>query len=100
MERFHKQPNEKFPIAADFSAVLAENESIDGNNSSVVAEDENGTDVSSSVLVSSSMTVDGPRLIVTVTGGDAGKRYKITFRCHTTTGNIYELDVQMIVNER
>ncbi len=100
MERFHKQPDEKFPIAADFAPVLADNESIDGAASTITAVDSAGNDVTSTILVSNSQTVDGTKLIVTVTGGTSGETYKITFRCHTTAGNIYELDVKMIVNAK
>ena len=93
-----KQPDEQFPIAADFGKVIAENETIDGAASSVTAVDSSGNNATNVVLVSNSMTVDGTKIIITVTGGASGERYKITFRCHTTANNIYELDVLMIVN--
>ena len=99
MEKFFKQPTETFPIAADFSAVLADGENIDGTASSVSAKDEDGFDVTNDVIEAGSLTISGARMIVTVKGGTDGKVYQITFSCKTDAGNLYELDVQMIVQE-
>ena len=99
MEKFFKQPAETFPIAADFGAVLADEETIDGTASSVSAKDEDGFDVTNDVIESGSLTVNGAKMIITVKGGEDGKVYQITFSCCTDIGNYFELDVRMIVKD-
>ena len=97
MAYFIKQTDEIFPIAADFSDVLATGETITEENSEVIAYDSSDIDVSSTILVSGSKSVLGSLLLVKVQAGEDGKKYKVTFKAVTSNNNIYELDIFMII---
>jgi hypothetical protein len=95
MEKFNKQPGEKFPISVDFSSVLTD-DSI--NTSSVKAFDESQRDVSADII-DGSPTVTNNNVIAVVKGGDSSKKYKISFEIVTNNGYIYQFDVLMQVRE-
>ena len=97
MAYFIKQTDEIFPIAADFSDVLATGETITEESSEVTAYDSGDNDVSSTILVADSKSVSESILLVKVQAGGDGKKYKITFKAMTSNNNIYELDVIMII---
>jgi len=97
MAYFIKQTDEIFPIAADFSDVLATDETITKESSEVIAYDSNNDDVSSTILVADSKSVLESLLLVKVRAGVDGKKYKITFKAVTSNNNIYELDIFMII---
>jgi len=94
MSNFIKQPNEKYPISIDYSAVLNESETI---SSREVIGYLGDTDVTAIIIDSSS--ISGDDILVVVKAGDAGNTYKITVRATTSDGNVYEKDVEMYVNE-
>ncbi len=94
MEKFIKQPWEKFPIAGDFSKVLGDEETIDSGASTVIAYNSAGEDVTEDIIDNISFT--DSRIIAKLKGGNDGENYKITFKAHTSQDNDYELDVMMI----
>lgn len=95
-DQFNKQPEEIFPISVDFSRVLAEGETIDEGESSVVAYDAEGEDVSDEIIEGSLNVVDG-KIYHKVKGGVSGLVYKITFLAVTSAANVYEKDIMMHV---
>ena len=99
MAYFIKQTDEIFPIAADFSDVLATGETIVTESCEVTAYDSDDIDVSSTILVANSKDVLGSILLIKVQSGTDGKKYKITFKAVTSNSNLYELDVTMIIKD-
>ena len=106
MDMFTKQTYEEFYIAGDFSEdedgndILDSGETIVLASSTVAAEDKDGTDVSSTVLDQSTKTVDGSQLkMLCKAGAEASSPYKITFKAVTSSGNKYEIDVRMNIEE-
>lgn len=99
MEKFTKQPYEEFVISADFvNVVTAEDEIISA--ATVSATDNTGTDASEDVLDDESVDISGTQVQVKVLAGDIDKSpYKVTFRCTTSTGNKWEMEVTMNVRE-
>lgn len=100
MDNFTKQPTEKYFVAADFSRALDEGETIVLNNSTVIAYDADGNDVSATVLESGTKQIDGAKLLIRVKDGTSGEKYKITFKAVTSQSNIYEHDITMKVVEQ
>jgi len=96
---FVKQPWEQFYIAADFSLVLGDAETIDGVNSEITAADYDGNDLTTDLIEAGSEQVDGDYYKVRCKGGVDKTNYKITFRAVTSLDNQYELDVRMKVKE-
>ena len=94
MESFNKQPSEKFKIEIDFSNLITSPETI---SSIDVKAYLFSTDVTSTVIDTSSYT--GTSIYVTVKSGTDGLTYKITVKATTSTGNIFEYDVNMIVKD-
>ena len=96
-----KQPSEVITLRADFSKELDSGDTIDVNASTATATDANGTDVSSSMIVSGSLKTDSSnkKLEVQVKGGTDKEQYKITLLAVTTNSNKYEVDVKLFVNE-
>jgi len=95
-----KQPAESFAIGIDFSGWLADGEAIVLGSSEAVAYDNNGQDVSSTILEDGSLATYNGILQVRVQGGTvAGKRYKVSFRATTDEGNTYEDDVLVIMKD-
>jgi len=100
IEEFEKQPYEEFFVAGDYSTVLDDDETLVLAQCVVSAVDKGGTDASSAVLDLPTMDVDGPYLKVRCRAGDPSlSKYKITFRCVTSEGNKWEIDVKMKVKE-
>ena len=95
-EIFEKQPWEEFSIWGDFIDNKETGETADLVTSSVVAEDKDGTDVSTTVLDQTTIAVSGTRLEIKVRAGTASvSPYKITFKIGTSLGNKWEVDVMM-----
>ena len=98
---FKKQPYEAFTVGANFENVMASTESIVVGTSAVTAEDKYGTDVSDSVLVDGSKAVSGFKLQIRVqAGSESASPYKITYKAVTDTGEQYEVDQYMQVEEK
>ena len=101
MPCFWKQPYEQFVIAANFGPDLAPEDGIVAEQSTALARDKDGNDATSDVIAPDSLVAEGHLLKVLVKGGNpALSPYVISFRCRTTVGEAYELDVRMEVIER
>lgn len=108
MKSFKKQTYEEFFISASILDVKEVSDSILLANSVVLAEDKDGTDVTSTVLDTASKRLDSDPSgtdtnnmlsILVKAGTTTASPYKITFRFVTTAGNKWEVDVRMrIVN--
>jgi hypothetical protein len=96
MDKFEKQPYEKFYISVNFADVLEEAEAI----SSAVCSAVDRTDAADSGVFDGEPVVDGTLVKIRVLAGEVAKSpYKITFRIVTWAGNQWEHDVQMKVRE-
>lgn len=98
MEQFEKQSYEEFTITADFSKNMETGETI--ADQSVLAFDKDGADASSIVTDQGTVAASGQTVKVLIQAGEqALAPYKITFRCTTSSGHKWELDVKMKVRE-
>ena len=95
MKSSKKQPNERHPINIDFTNLLDVGETIASKTATAV--DSAAVDKTSTVVHSSE--IDGSKIVVVVKAGTDGESYKITIRATTSSGNVYEEDVLMEVNE-
>lgn len=92
----YKQPAEKKPFTWDFTNLLPTGETLQGT-SDVKIFDGSGTDVTSSMLVSK--TISSPKLTAVVQGGTNLSDYKMTFIGRTQTYT-FEEDLTLKVRER
>ena len=92
---FTKQPYEEFTIKADFGNNFTTGEPID--TKTVTAVDQSGADATSTVIDSSAIVGDD-QVSAVVKAGTDGNVYTITFRCVTSEGHKWELDVYMVVS--
>lgn len=100
IEYFTKQPYEEFYIAGCFSNVLETGETLVLAESTVTAQDNNETDKSSDVLDQATISVIDSKLQIRCKAGiESESPYKLTFRVTTSTGNKWEIDVKMNVDE-
>jgi hypothetical protein len=100
IEKCEKQPYEEFPIGADFSLNFTTGEHIITQSLDVV--DADGNDVADTITNTATLQNDGgARVYVLARGGTrASSPYKFTFRCVTSLGHKWELDVFLVVRER
>jgi hypothetical protein len=93
MESFCKQPSEKYQIEIDFTNVITSIETISSISvKGYLANTEDNTIIDTSSFADSSV-------YITVKSGTNNMTYKITAKVTTDLGNIYEHDIQMIVEE-
>ena len=99
MDKFTKQPYEKFNISVDFSKNFSDGEVVASQTATAV--DNEGTDSSDIVLNQGSLSNDGEGIVfIQVQAGDPLlSKYKITIRCVTSNNHQWEMDVQMAVEE-
>ena len=99
MERFTKQPSERFTVFTDFKRNFSSGETVGA--CSVTVTDKDGTDVSATVTDQATLTpARGTRVEVLVrAGSEASSPYKITFECDTSKGHHWEHDIEMLVVE-
>ena len=98
VERFEKQPSEKFAIYGDFSENMADGETL--NTGTCTAVDNAGEDVSTDVLAAGSFQYSNQVAQVTVQNGEvSGSPYKITWKMTTSDGWQWELDVKMKIKD-
>ena len=106
-KKVKKQPYEAFYISGSIYNVAASGETVDDSNSSVVAEDKDGTDVTSTLLESGTKALaddpnGGTDNMLTMrlqNGTEAASPYKVSFKIQTTDGNKYEVDMDVEVEE-
>jgi hypothetical protein len=101
LKHFYKQPGEKFFIDGNFEDVLTTGEEIVLNSSTVTAVDSQGEDATDDVLFANTKTIqDNTKLAIRCqAGAEASSPYKITFTISTDLDNVWEIDVQMRVEE-
>lgn len=98
MEKFIKQIYEEFTITTDFSKNMATDETIINQSVSVI--DYANVDVTTVITDQSTIAAVGQTVQILVRAGDeSGTPYKITFRCETSEGHKWELDIQMKIKE-
>jgi hypothetical protein len=91
LETIYKQPDESYPVYADFVNVLATGETLLIPGCDVLVEDSAGADVTVSLV--SGLAVQGTKLKTQLIGGaEEASPYKITFQAVTSLGNVYEID--------
>ena len=100
LEHFRKQPYEEFYIAGCYSNVLETGETLVIGGSIVTAVDTDGNDKSSDVLDQATISVVDSKLQIRCKAGiESESPYQITFKTTTSTGNKWEIDVKMDVDE-
>ena len=107
LNRFEKQPSEKIMIWASAVNNMSSTEKLVLGSCSVSAVDEDGTDVTSTLVDQSTLQLgDHPDkggtnniLGVMVRNGESGKRYKVTFQLATDLGQVFEVDVVVYVKD-
>ena len=100
LDKFQKQPHEKYFIGVNYSKALGSSEAIVLSSTEILATDSNGVDATADVLEDGSAAVDGSVLLIRVMSGlEERAPYKLTFRAHTDQGNIFEKDVNMRIKE-
>jgi hypothetical protein len=108
LESFEKQNYEEFFIGGDYVDVLESGEALSLAPSTVIAEDKDGNDVTSTVLEASTKALDdsedgGTNNVLKIrcrAGVEASSPYKITFKGETTLANKWEIDVKMKIKEK
>jgi UDP-N-acetylmuramyl tripeptide synthase len=92
-----KQPAEILPYSVDFTKRLPTGQVIQGT-STVVVTDDQGANVSGSMIVGSP-TIARPLITVTLQAGTNGKDYLVTFTAQTQNYK-FEEDVRLKVREK
>ena len=91
LETIYKQPDESYPIYADFVNVLATGESLEIPGCDVLVYDKDGNDVTTNLVVG--LAIQGTKLKTQLVGGaESASPYKVTFHAVTSLGNVYEID--------
>jgi len=96
---FTKQPWEVFFIESDFAERLDEGETISDIDSTIVAYDYSGADVTSDIIEIAELTVDDTKLTVPVKGGIDQQNYTIAFRAHISDTKKLENDHKLKVRD-
>ncbi len=103
-----KQAYEAFYIAGSILRVQTDTEVIVLGSSSVVAEDKDGNDVTSTLLQGGSEVLgtdpkgafaDNQLEVRLQSGSESASPYKVTFRMETDEGNKWEVDREVEVTE-
>ena len=91
LETIYKQPDESYPVYADFVNVLATGETLDLTSCDVKVEDSAGVDTTDTMVVGLSIQTTKLKTQLQL-GTVAASPYKITFTGITNLNNIYEID--------
>ena len=94
-----KEPWERITIAGDFSAVLADGETIEALESEVTAVNSQGVAESDTFLDQSTLTVDGSILKIRCQAGIHNEKYSVNFRIETSLGERWETNIRVTVKE-
>jgi hypothetical protein len=92
LETIYKQPDESYPVYADFVNVLATGETLLMPGCDVLVEDKEGVDVTVNMV--QGLSIQGTKLKTQLQsyGAESASPYKITFQVVTSLGNVYEID--------
>lgn len=99
MNSFQKQPAEKRTIAIEYLNELASGVTVSSGTVAAIDLTDN-SDVSATVLTSTTATISGTQARVQTRAGTNAKNYKITFTTTLSNTDIWEDDVIMKVLER
>lgn len=94
---FTKQPYEEFEVAVDFSENMETDEVI--SSKTVTAVDKDDEDVTATIIASSAIEGTNQVSAVVKAGTSSASYYTITFKCVTSTGAKWQLDVSMKVTD-
>lgn len=95
---FFKEPYEQFTVGMDFALALPSGATIASGTCS--AQDiADGTDQTTTILVSSTATIVTTIAKVTLKAGTAGHLYNLRFRVTLNTGELLEEDATLSVQE-
>ena len=92
-----KQPYEAYYVDFDFTKVIVSPDTI--ASATVTAVDQDGVDVTNTVITTIKQNIASPKVYVWVTGGTSGKTYIITCKIITANGEKYEKDGELPVKE-
>jgi hypothetical protein len=100
LEHFWKKADEVFYVNADFVDMLSSDESIDLANSDITAEDVDGADVTSDVVVIATKRIqDTTKLDVQIKGGTVSSYpYILKYAAKTDANNDLIVDVEMRIH--
>lgn len=99
LDKFTKQPYEKFVIAGEFNRVLELGESLTSPTvTSIDINDE--SDSTADIIETSTIQVDGSQVKVQCKGGVDGETHKITIRTETNLNNKWEVDAEINIEEQ
>ena len=90
----YKQPAEKISVSVDFTNRMGTSETV--SSQTVKAFDKAGTDVSTTLVDSSSSSGKVITAVIKAAGTD-GENYDLQFQVTGSSGNIYEEDVVLAV---
>ncbi len=92
---------EKFPIGWDFeNDIKVSGETISLANSSITAEDKDGTDVTSTLLDTGTKAVSGTELAVLLrAGSEDASPYTVQFKCVSSLAYQYSGEVEIYVTD-
>jgi hypothetical protein len=98
LETIYKQPNESYPIYADYVDVLVTDEDLEIEECTVTVVDSAGTDVTTEMVQGLSVQdVTKLKTQLKPAGAVASSPYKITFKAVTSLDNTYEIDGKLRV---
>jgi len=94
------EPWERETIGADFTAVLADGETIKASpDSRIVAVDSSGNDVSDTVLDQDTITISDGIIQILWRDGVVNEKYSIHFRIETSLNFRYETNSKIMIRE-
>jgi len=89
---------ETFRVGVDFSELLAEGETLDATACQVAALASDGTDVTDQMLENPTVQQDTVLSVrLKANGGEVGSRYRLRFVGGTTSGDVFEEDLWLVV---
>lgn len=91
-----KDPNEIYPLTADFTASLAKNESV-ASVHSVTCEVISGTDPDAANMLQGSAVMEGNKVKQAIRNGVVGATYLVRVTVVTSAGNRYAAGGQFSV---
>lgn len=95
-----KQPDEKFPVTADFAADMSlDGDSLTGVVTKVTRKQPQPEVDSSAAIKDGAPTISGTKVTQKVKLGADGETHRIEFEVTTTLGKILEAEIDLYVKE-
>lgn len=95
MNVFVKQPAESYTIGVEFEGKLPTGVTL--SSGTVAAFDPSGSDVSTTVMTGTVLTISGSQARIKVQAGQHGTVYRVRFRVICSNGDVLEEDASMSV---